>query len=154
MQKTFVPKVIEAFRLLDQKRQAQFLGMEQPAEGRLYDGFFDHQDKAMMFDVREATEQTLADLEVTFADNRLNELLPHYKARNYPRTLHDEARAEWEKFRQHLLLDGGNQSRAARFFGRLAELSQRADLTAEQRYVLEELQLYGQSIMPVADEMA
>ncbi len=151
MQETFVPKVIEAFRLLDKKRQAQFAGMEQAAEGRLYDGFFDRQDKAAMCDVREASEQVIADLDVTFTDNRLKELLPRYKARNYPRALRDEERAAWEEFRQFVLLDGGDESRAARFFGRLAELAQRTDLSADQRYLLEELQLYGQSIMPVVD---
>ena len=49
------------------------------------------------------------------------------------------------------LLDGGTSSRLAKYFARLAELAKDDKLTADQRYLLEELQLYGESIMPVPD---
>jgi hypothetical protein len=65
--------------------------------------------------------------------------------------LTDDDRATWETFRKRKLLGGGNASRLAKFFLRLGELSERTDLTGEQRYLLEELQLYGQSIMPEQD---
>lgn len=151
VQDKLTPKVVEAFRLLDKKRQAQFEGLEQDADSRLYDGFFDRQDALAMAKVRTTTKDAMADLSVSFQDDRLQALLPLYKARNYPVSLNDEERQVWELFRSKRLLDGGNQSRAARFFARLAELADQPDLPAEKRYVLEELQLYGQSILPVTE---
>lgn len=151
IQGSFVPKVVEAFRMIDKKRQVQFGGMEQGVDTRLYDGFFDRQDVPAMREVRMATEQTIGNLEITFQDNRLSDLLPLYKARNYPKSLSSEEREQWEQFRVASLIDGGEQSRAVRFFARLAELAAQPDMSAHKQYLLEELQLYGQSIMPVVE---
>jgi exodeoxyribonuclease-1 len=84
-------------------------------------------------------------------DPRLKALLPLYKARNYPKSLSSEERLAWEQFRIHALTDGGNQSRQHKFFTRLEELASSKHLSQQQRYLLEELQLYGQSIMPDPD---
>lgn len=53
--------------------------------------------------VRNATERELADFHPDFTDERLPELLVHYKARNYPRTLSEGEMAAWEAWRtRHL----------------------------------------------------
>lgn len=143
--------VLQALELLDKKMQARLLQDEAEVDTRLYDGFFDTQDKLKMSAVRAATAEELSGLDLTFKDDRLEALLPLYKARNHPKSLTDEERAVWETFRERKLMGGGDQSRAAKFFSRLGELSQRTDLTGEQRYLLEELQLYGQSILPATD---
>jgi hypothetical protein len=44
-------------------------------------------------------------------------------------------------------MDGGTSSRLAKYFARIEELS-KGKLTGEQQYLLEELRLYGESIMP------
>jgi exodeoxyribonuclease-1 len=80
-------------------------------------------------------------------------LLPLYKARNFPRQLTNEEREAWEQFRTHKLMDGGQHSRMAKFFARLQEIAQRDNLTDHQKYLLEEMRLYGESIMPVADDV-
>ena len=80
-------------------------------------------------------------------DERLKNLLPLYKARNYPGTLDAAERQAWDAFCRQQLIDGGTTSRLARYFARLEELSQ-GRLTKNQQYLLEELQLYGQSIIP------
>lgn len=151
IQDAFVPKVVEAFRILDKKRQVQFDGMEQGVDGQLYDGFFDRQNAPAMREVRTATEQTISSLDIIFQDSRLTSLLPLYKARNYPKSLSGEEREQWEEFRVSYLLGGGSESRAARFFARLAELAAQPDVSANKQYLLEELQLYGQSIIPVVE---
>jgi hypothetical protein len=41
----------------------------------------------------------------------------------------------------------------AKYFARLQEIAQRDNLTDHQKYLLEELRLYGESIRPVADDV-
>jgi exodeoxyribonuclease-1 len=145
--------VLQALELLDQKQQARLLEDEQEVDARLYEGFFSDPDRTKMSVVRAASPDELADLGESFSDARLNLLLPLYKARNYPKTLSDEERTTWDRFRERKLLGGGVSSRMAKFFERLGELDTRTDLSGEHRYLLEELQLYGQSIMPVSDDV-
>lgn len=146
-----VAKVIEALALMDKKQQARLLTDDLDVDTRLYEGFFDQPDRTKMSVVRAASAEELSNLNIAFDDDRLEALLPLYKARNFPKSLSDDERAAWETFRQRKLLSGHDQSRLAKYFNRLAELSQRTDLTGQQKYLLEELQLYGQSIMPDAD---
>lgn len=146
--KDWTQRVLEALRLLGQQRQASFLVDARTVDEQLYDGFMDSSDKKMMHTLRSKEPDSIAAFGEQFNDQRLKALAPLYKARNFPKTLTDEERTAWEDYRGHRLLDGREKSQAARYFKRLAELSQRPDLTPNQQYVLEELQLYGQSILP------
>ncbi|HTE22603.1 MAG TPA: exodeoxyribonuclease I [Candidatus Limnocylindria bacterium] len=146
----FSQKVLEALQLMDKKQQARLLEDESDVDARLYEDFFAAEDKAKMSMVRGAGAEGLSSLNVRFKDGRLEALLPLYKARNYPKSLSDEERATWERFRERKLMGGGEASRAARYFARLSELAKQPNLTGEQQYLLEELQLYGQSILPTA----
>jgi exodeoxyribonuclease-1 len=141
-------KLLKALDIMDKRRQASFLVDERDVDNQLYDGFFNDTDKTAMRVVRAAEADELSSLHLTFHDARLNTLLPLYKARNFPRVLTDEERETWEKFRYHKLVDGGSRSVVSRYFTRLGELAARKDLTSNQKYLLEELQLYGESIMP------
>jgi exodeoxyribonuclease-1 len=69
------------------------------AEFLIYDGFFSAQDKREQEAVRRATEQELAANNFVFADQRLNELLFRYRARNFPNSLSVEEQAQWQEFR-------------------------------------------------------
>lgn len=145
-------KVLEALEILDEQQQTSFLQNELDVDARLYDGFIGDSDKKYSGVVRSTDGARLQDLDVTFKDERLTALLPLYKARNFPKTLSDEERAEWEQFRERKLLGGKQSSRMAKYFNRLAELAARTDLSAQDQYILEELQLYGQSVMPVDND--
>jgi exodeoxyribonuclease I len=144
-----VPKVLEALELLDKQQQTSFLQDELEVDARLYDNFIGDADKTNCRVVRAADSDELSNLSLEFKDDRLEALLPLYKARNYPKSLSDEERVAWEKFKERKLLGGKQNSRLARFFNRLAELAARTDLSSKDQYLLEELQLYGQSIVPV-----
>jgi exodeoxyribonuclease-1 len=146
------PKLLEALEQMDAQQQASFLQNEQEVDAQLYDGFIGDSDKTKSGVVRAASPEEISDLQLEFKDNRLTAMLPLYKARNFPKTMSDEERAAWEKFREHKLLGGKQNSRMARFFNRLAELAAKPGLTSKDQYLLEELQLYGQSIMPVAED--
>jgi exonuclease I len=97
--------------------------------------------------VRAADPAELSGLASELQDERLKSLLPLYKGRNYPRSLDDSERQTWEAFCRQQLFEGGNNSRLAKYFARLGELTE-GKLSEQQQYLLEELQLYGQSLIP------
>lgn len=148
----FAERVIEAEKLRDEKFQSSLITDEIDVDSQLYDGFFAEGDKTKMSVVRAATVSDLRDLDIAFKDSRLELLLPLYKARNFPSSLTDEEREQWEKFRERKLLGGKQSSRLAKYFNRLAELAEMPGLSDEKRFLLEELQLYGQSVMPITEE--
>lgn len=150
--KDFPEKLLKANEILDKKQQTSWLTDENDVDAKLYDGFFDDDDRNLLRVVRAAEPTSLADLADDLHDTRLKALLPLYKARNFSKSLTDEERATWEKFREQKLLGGGRQSAMAKFMARLQEVAARSGLTGEQQYILEELQLYAQSIMPVTEE--
>jgi exodeoxyribonuclease I len=144
----FSDKVLEALEILEAKQQLKFLEDDTEVDAQMYDGFFEAEDKTKMSMVRAASIEELSNLQVVFKDSRLQHLLPLYKARNFPRAMNDDDRALWERFRERKLMGGKEASKLARYFARLEELKQRTDLTQNERYLLEELELYGQSILP------
>ncbi len=144
----FTQNVLKALDILNRRQQMALLTDEQLVDTQLYDAFFDNSDKPLMKTVREADAKVLDGLKVQFKDKRLNGMLPLYKARNFPSTLSEEEREKWQQYCHARLLDGGDKSRAFRYFKRLGELAENRQLTQNQRYLLEELQLYGQSILP------
>ncbi len=146
--RNFVDRVYQALDQMDKAQQMRFLEDEVDVDARLYDGFAPDGDKNKMSVVRAASLDELKSLDLEFKDERLKALLPLYKARNYPSSLSEEERVWWEKYRERKLLGGKLNSPMAKFFSRLAELAAREGLTQNQQYLLEELQLYGQSIMP------
>lgn len=144
-------KLVAALEIMNKKykEQQSLIIDENRVDSALYDGFVSDADKTKMGVVRAADAKGLADLSLDFADDRLKYLLPLYKARNFPTSLTPEEQESWEKFKQHRLLLGGDDSKAAVYFKRLGELAEQPNLSAEKKYLLEELQLYGQSILPV-----
>lgn len=147
----FIANVVKARDLMDDERGEQWSKNKPEAEAAIYDGgFFDDTDKHLMSVVRAAGPGELGEIGADFHDVRLREMLPRYKARNFPKYLTDEERAAWEQYRHHILMDGGTESRLAKFMHRLGELAE-GELGQEKRYLLEELQLYAESIMPVVE---
>ena len=108
-------------------------------EGQLYDGFMNDKDKGRVAAVRNASANDLADFHPDFADDRLVELLLRYKARSFPASLSEDERATWETYRANKL--------KANLPGFLAALEKLAPY-ASDRFLLEELQLWAESIIP------
>jgi len=146
----FVERLFAAVQKMDAERERAQVAMVDNSltvDERLYDGFVEAGDAATMRAVRLAKPEELSELKDEFKDARLKSLLPLYKARNYPSSLTAEERASWEAFVQQKLLTGGPESRLATYFDRVQTLSGE-NLSGEQQYLLEELRLYGESIMP------
>jgi exodeoxyribonuclease I len=149
---TFADKICKAVDIMDTYQQAGMVADIYKVDGQLYDGFFPDQDVTLRRALVVAEPADIATIAEDFKDERLRLLAKLYKARNFERALNDEERQEWEQFKAHSLTDGGQKSRLAVFFARLSELAADETLSGEKQYLLEELQLYGQSIMPVYDE--
>lgn len=116
----------------------------------LYSGpFFSAADKQQFAKIRAAHPEELGELEWAFEDARLEEMLFRYRARNWPETLTSTERERWDEFRWQkmnspqlasLTLQGLQQE--------LIRLSQQP-LDQEQMFLLQELQLYVESILPL-----
>lgn len=146
----FAEKVLQAVARLDAKREAEQTSLvdnQLTVDARLYEKFIDGADKALLAGVRTAKPEQLAGFANRFRDERLKNLIPLYKARNYPASLSGEEQAVWDLFCRQQIFEGGQSSHLAKYFARLSELAN-GQLNGEQQYILEELQLYGQSIVP------
>jgi exodeoxyribonuclease-1 len=148
-QKDLGERLTKALEIMDKKQQTSFLSDEREVDAQLYDGFFGEEDKQIERVVRAARPEELGEeIQGQFKDKRLQTLLPLYKARNFPKALTSEERETWEQYCRRKLMDGGQQSRMAKYLMRLQEIMQRGNLTGHQEYLIEELKLYAESIMP------
>lgn len=102
-------------------------------EVALYEGFVNDADKIKIMAVRNADEGRLADFCPDFIDERLPELLLHYKGRNYPGALSETEMMKYEEYRRARL-----EKQLPKF---LAELEK-----VEDDFLKEELMLYLNSL--------
>jgi len=114
-------------------------------EAQLYDGFVASVDTMRIEKVRQSDERQLADLHPDFRDERLSPLLLHYKARNFPKSLAEEEVPLWEEWRSQRIL-----GQLPSFVKRLQELS--ATVSEDKQFVLQELQLWAESIVPTDND--
>ncbi len=149
--KDFGAKIVEAIEILNKEQQTRLVTNELDVDAQLYDGFFSKPDQTVMRAVRAAEPSEITEFADRFQDPRLKALIPLYKARNFPKSLSAEEREQWEAYRLQALAGSGSQSRLHKFFARLEELMANKHLSEEKRYLLEELRLYGESIMPDPD---
>lgn len=135
------PEFAEKLRSIFERKR-EFTPSQDP-EGQLYDGFLNDQDRLRVETVRNATEHDLADFHPTFIDERLNPLLLHYKARNYPRTLAEDEMKQWEEWR------------GARLHNQLpkviSSLRRLASSENANEFMLQEIRLWIESVMPAED---
>ena len=110
------------------------------SESALYDGFLDNSDKTRCAAVRRATIDELADFHPDFHDPRLPELLLHYKARNFEKSLSESEHKKWEKYRIARI-----KSRQNSYIKAIQDIAAQSDADS---YILEELQLWFQSLLP------
>lgn len=134
------PSFAENIRSLYENRE-EFKKLPDP-EAQLYDAFVPDVDKIRMEKVRTANVNELADFHPNFTDERLEPLLMHYKARNYPKSLSEDESVAWEKWRVNRI-----NSQMPNYVKSLQRLS--ASVTDENKqFILQELQLWAESIAP------
>lgn len=132
------PELAEAVRTAFEMREPYEPSSD--VEDQLYDSFMPDGDKVKCAAVRAADQTELADFHPNFQDERLSELLLRYKARWFPKSLSASEHKLWEKYR--------GQKIAGRLPAYLETLARLAE-TAEDTFVLEELQLWAESIAAI-----
>lgn len=117
------------------------------AEHALYDGFVGNRDSIRMEVVRNLTRNDIASFKPTFDDNRLTRMWPQYKARNFPFAMTPDEAQQYDQYRTERL---SRQSQP--FLNELSSVIKKTDLTDQQKFVIEELQLWYESVMPVKED--
>lgn len=111
-------------------------------------GFFSPHDKEQMERIRLCPPEQLAQLQLSFRDERLDEMLFRYRARNYKHSLNEEELLRWDEYRWQRINDPQLSScTPQQFEQRLLELSQQG-LSARDQNILEDLVLYVESLVP------
>ena len=111
-------------------------------EAQLYDSFLPDKDRSLLYMIQNANANKLADLQPNFIDERLPELLLHYKARNYPTSLSEEESIKWEEWRATHI-----NSQLPNFIKSMQKISS-GNLPEDKSFMLEELKLWAESIIP------
>ena len=120
---------------------------EKPApEARLFEGFVSKSDDIKIEAVRNSTDRELADFHPDFADERLTDLLLHYKARNFPKSLSSQEKELWEEYRVKNL-----QKMMPNFMKEFQEIANNQNLNSQEEYILEEIKLWLENILPETD---
>ncbi len=123
-------------------------------DGQLYDAFFPAADKQAMQTVHELSPWDLADWPAPFKDPRGEEMLFRYRARNFPDTLNEAERERWEQHRVARLMNNPSGLPLLNFERFAHELQLAAQQVMDDPVKLQwvqDLQLYAESIYPVAD---
>ena len=127
------PEFAEQMRLKNEEEK-EFPKALEP-EAALYDGFLNDRDRIKVAAVRNAEPNKLADFHPGFDDERLPELLLHYKGRNFPETLSENENIRWKEYKKARL-----ERQAPKF---LVELQ---NVYEKDEYIAEELKLYFESL--------
>ena len=120
-----------------------------PDEQLYAGGFISNTDREKLNWLISEPVETLGEHEVRFEDERLPEMLFRYRARNYPATLDGEEMERWEQFRSQRLMSPKKGWRSLEAYGlELQKLAADPELSDRNRQILEDLHLYGESIIP------
>lgn len=134
------PEFAENIRSIFENRE-EFKKSPDP-EAQLYDGFVANGDKVRIEAVRNASEKDLVDFHPNFIDERLDLLLLHYKARNFPKSLAEDELVVWEKWRSAKI-----KQALPEFISSMQKISA-SSLDKDKLFVLQELQLWAENIIP------
>ena len=113
----------------------------------LYGGFIGNADRRRLNQLRELPAAEMAHSRTGFDDDRLEELLFRYRARNFPDTLSAEESERWEAHRAARLLDGeGGARNVDVFLAEIDTLQEESDERGEA--ILGALYDYAEAIAP------
>jgi exodeoxyribonuclease-1 len=145
----FISKISDALDIIENKRQTS-LDLDTHVDDQLYDGFWGENDQTEMAKIRRAKPEDLNELRKDISNKRIREMIPLYIARNYPKLMTPEEIEIWEEHKRKVMYGAGESGAYSKFSKRMAELRKtRNDKKSD--YLLTELQLYVESILPEAE---
>ncbi len=112
---------------------------------RLYDGFLKPADKRESIRVRQSSPDKLAEQSWYFEDDRLNELLFRYRARNWPESLSDSEHERWDEYRRERLIDSRDE-RSLTFDGYFETITRLRSERPDDATILDALEQYGREL--------
>jgi len=112
-------------------------------------GFFSPDDKQRMEQIRELNADELVTAEFNFKDKRIPEMLFRYRARNYPHSLTEAEKAQWNEYRKvRFAGDESGKSLSMKQYNQIiAEKLQDDQLSQAKKQVLVDLQDWGERIV-------
>lgn len=146
----FYANLTKAAEILNshRKEQPKMIEDETSVDAKLYEGFIPDSDKKLSEEIRKFGTDELMSYEDKLADERLKKMLLLYKGRNHKKALSPDEYERWENYRKNKLLSGGEKSQFACFGKKLEEYAANPKLSEEDKYLIEELKLYGLGIRP------
>lgn len=119
-------------------------------------GFFSHHDKHVMEQLRCLPPEQLAKFPLMVDDHRIPEMLLRYRARNYPQTLTESEKIQWEEYRKDRLTkeDGGGSITLEGYFERIAVLRASGGLNSTKQTILDELERYAEMLIAGIRELS
>ncbi len=115
-------------------------------------GFFSDADRRLMDALRKRNPETLSASRIIFEDSRGETLLFRYRARNWPETLTEEEREEWDSWRLERLTDpeAGASMTVDDYLERIARLRPRYANDSFRLNLLDELENWADHILDAA----
>ena len=111
-------------------------------ETELYNGFFSNADKNNMAILRDLPPEKLAEHGLAFEDKRIPELLFHYRARHFYKTLNRAEQIKWQKYRQRKL-----EQSAVKFEESLQQLAEEYSDNPTKLNLLQQVYEYGAKLL-------
>ncbi len=147
----FAKDLEQALDIIENEQQSR-LPLNDTVDTQMYDGFWADGDYSELNNARLSPPEGLSKLIAATTNKRIRDMIPLYKARNFPKTLTDSERADWEQHRRGALTSGGEKSPLARYYKRMEEIKSNRKLNDNDEYLLTELQLYVESIVPEPED--
>lgn len=123
---------------------------EEDVDAMLYDSFLNDSDRKLLQQIRNRDANELSDYHPKFIDERMEELLLRYKAKHFPLSLSEDEKQLWEQYRSRRLKGALPPRGMEAFMNTLQQLAIGAD--DNQKFLLQELKLYGESVAPFENE--
>lgn len=145
-------KIINNIESLTDKTRKVFSDHDFPTitdtDAQLYSGgFFNDADNIRMERIRSCPPNELNELNLSFDDKRLPEMLFRYRARNYPESLSDEDFQQWNEYRNIKFTDPEISHRTLeQYTADIEKLKNNPDVTEKQKKILDELLEYSKQL--------
>jgi len=147
----FIEKLKKALDIIENEQQAR-LPLDDNVDDQLYDGFWGDQDRGELTKIRHSRPEDLSEIQKDVKNKRLREMMPLYKARNYPSVMTPDENIAWEAHKRKVFFGGGKKNVINKVSERLQEIAKTRKLSQNDEYLLSELQLYIESIIPEPEE--
>ncbi|MEX2327340.1 MAG: exodeoxyribonuclease I, partial [Pseudomonadales bacterium] len=126
-----VEKITEAFS------QAEFPRTDDPDLMLYQGGFFSDRDRAQMLELRALDPGALAKATGAFDDERIEEMLFRYRARNHPESLSADEQAVWDRYRFDQWRQGGDVETTLARIDELIDAGENPDVLGDLRQYIE-----------------